>query len=873
MTIGNQLSYLLPDQGWMLPRQIRPRPLPGRKRSRRLGLEPLESRRLFAADSIGVTNLDTGEFLLGTVAVTPVFFESNGQIDPESQNWSAAEIDQMLTKVAEGVDWWSDMLDTFQSVHTLDFVIDETFALDPVETPYEPIDRTSSAIDLYISPFMASLGYDASSIEDSVRQFNQDQRIKYSTDWAFTIFVVDSSDDLNGQFASGGDFTSAFAYPGGLFVVTPSTRPASTISHEMGHIFWARDEYPGGGSWFDRRGYYNTQNLNAADNTTEGFEQQVSIMRGGVPLTEAFNTHSSPASTLAMVGWQDSDGDGIFDVADVPLDFDGLGYFDADNSTYHFSGQAAAMPLRNLNPSGPQSDITLGRISQLQYRLDDGPWMVAAEPDQPIADFDISLLIDEPFDHIQLRVIDLATGVVSPVIDGSSVLPAVSSSLAGVAFVDQNGDGQRDPSEPLLTSTTVTVRHADGSLLVFGGVDANDFPDGVITPAQLSGVELESDGFVTERGVGSYVAAELSDRRVFHAFDRQSEQWTTRWSEENVFVATFDEPIGDVRIDAIGVDSLSYGRIVAFDASGRMLTRTTSEAMAGGETRTLRVTDPLGRIARIEVLGHAGSAVALDNLQFGSESIIQTDASGSWRLTNLPEGEYHVEMVPEQVIYAFADPIASVTVSGGSSDLVVAAATRVDSPRHNSLLPADSNGDGEVTSLDALVIINDLSRNEARMLQWSETEGFKVDVNNDGAVTALDALWVINRLAAASDGPEPEQGEPQQSDSDPVQSATPVPSHVADQVFAAWGQSEDAGPSQNDFADSNTADESIGSATPDGPAVPPALPSSARSQDFAASDGASGPESLSSDEEGSLDLHKSAGLSFRIISKIVEPLR
>ena len=47
-----------------------------------------------------------------------------------------------------------------------------------------------------------------------------------------------------------------------------------------------------------------------------------------------------------MVGWQDSDGDGVFDLADVPLRLEAVGYFDAQTSLYHFSGVAAsAVPL------------------------------------------------------------------------------------------------------------------------------------------------------------------------------------------------------------------------------------------------------------------------------------------------------------------------------------------------------------------------------------------------------------------------------------------------------------------------------------------------------------------------------------------------
>src|SRR6056297_1765732 len=97
-------------------------------RRRRAWLEKLEQRQLMAADSIGVTPLDTGEFLLGRVAVTPIFLESNGESAPNEENWEADEIDSVLENISEGVNWWSRMLVELGTQHTLEFEIDETFA-------------------------------------------------------------------------------------------------------------------------------------------------------------------------------------------------------------------------------------------------------------------------------------------------------------------------------------------------------------------------------------------------------------------------------------------------------------------------------------------------------------------------------------------------------------------------------------------------------------------------------------------------------------------------------------------------------------------------------------------------------------------------
>lgn len=727
------------------------------RRRRRLHVQPLEDRRLLAAAPLGATIEDTGEFLLGSVAVTPVLFESDGSRDADTQDWSAAEIDAMLAKIEEGVNWWAETLDTMSTVHSLEFVVDDTYATTPVSTSYEPIDNTSNTFRYYAGDFLEDLGYgDSPSFESAVHRFNHDQRTRLGTDWAFTIFVADASDDPDGQFASGGNFSTAFAYPGGLFIVMPSTRPASTVAHEMGHIFWARDEYPGGGSWTDTRGYYNAQNLNAFDNPTPGFVQQDSIMRAGVPLAEAYVDHVSPASTLAMVGWRDSDGDGIFDVADVPLRLEGVGTFDGASSTYHFRGAASAVPLRNQNSWGPQSDITLNRISRLQYSLDGGDWVTAATPDTQVAELDISVQLSEPFSEISWRVIDDTTGVTSPAITGTRDAAALGEvRLGGYGFIDGDENGSREATETMLSGTTVTVRHADGAPLFHGSVDPGTLSTGTISDP-LPGVTLAAGGRTLDGRVAILESADAGNRQVFHAYDAQRARWIDEWSFKAALNAEFDQPAGEVTIEAIGLDEISYGRIEAYDASGNLLARTTSEELAAGETTQLRVEDPAGRIARIAAFGHAYTSVALGKLHFGTDGTFVTGPSGGWSVDNLAAGSYRVDVVPQRVIHEYDQPTRFVDVTTGSNQPLVFSAERVASPRHNTALGADVNGDGGVAAVDALVVINDLQRNGSRLLGPDETAGPHVDVNDDGAVTALDALKVINELGQLPAGGEGE---------------------------------------------------------------------------------------------------------------------
>src|SRR5690606_9017492 len=163
------------------------------------------------------------------------------------------------------------------------------YADNPVPTKYEPIARRSDDYELWVNEFLTYVGFNSpQSIDADIRQFNDAQRRAHGTDWAFTIFVVNSFADADGQFASGGSFSRAFAFAGGRYFVSPASRPESTFAHETGHMFWARDEYFGGSDWSDRRGYYNTQNVNAANNPTPGFVQQDSIMSSSTSMEAAF---------------------------------------------------------------------------------------------------------------------------------------------------------------------------------------------------------------------------------------------------------------------------------------------------------------------------------------------------------------------------------------------------------------------------------------------------------------------------------------------------------------------------------------------------------------------------------------------------------
>ena len=107
-------------------------------------------------------------------------------------------------------------------------------------------------------------------------------------------------------------------------------------------------------------------------------------------------------------------------------------------------------------------------------------------------------------------------------------------------------------------------------------------------------------------------------------------------------------------------------------------------------------------------------------------------------------------------------------------------------PRRNPLNPLDVNGDGLVSAIDALLIINEINKNGAHEIP-STTAAIAPfwDVNGDGFVSSIDVLRVVNALNGdvSSEGEGTEPGVSEQGlASDLETSEITVLSHV-DQSF------------------------------------------------------------------------------------------
>ncbi|RME75294.1 MAG: hypothetical protein D6784_08200 [Chloroflexi bacterium] len=328
-----------------------------------------------AASGSGITPgyYQTSEFMAGSVAVGIILVESDGSIDPSTEDWTEDEKQQVFSEIVSALEWWASR----EPRANLSFVYDN-HAFNPLPTGVEPITRPYYDQQYWIADAMQGLGYSSASYFTAVRDYNNALRNTYQTDWAFTIFVVDSSNDADNYFSNG---YFAYAYLGGPFLVMtygnngygPSNMDA-VAAHEVGHIFYALDQYYSAARPCDQRSGYlyvenqNSQYGNCALNTA-------SIMRGQIT---PYTLGAVDPYAAGQIGWRDSDGDNILDPLDVGLPVT-IGQVSTDGSRAEVTGTASITPYPSAFPYHPS--VTINRLTGVQYRLDGGSWQNAAAAD------------------------------------------------------------------------------------------------------------------------------------------------------------------------------------------------------------------------------------------------------------------------------------------------------------------------------------------------------------------------------------------------------------------------------------------------------------------------------------------------------------
>lgn len=119
-----------------------------------------------------------------------------------------------------------------------------------------------------------------------------------------------------------------------------------------------------------------------------------------------------------------------------------------------------------------------------------------------------------------------------------------------------------------------------------------------------------------------------------------------------------------------------------------------------------------------------------------------------------------------QTLDRVAEPALSLEITaqaqnGDSLSQAFQIAVVPNTPYHNPTLPGDVNGDGEISPIDALILINEINREGGRVLN-PPTEGGEPDVpgypdvNGDNRISPIDVLLIINHLNQTRDAAEGE---------------------------------------------------------------------------------------------------------------------
>ena len=189
----------------------------------------------------------------GRTAINVFWVESNGAIDPNEFTWPASLHAIQANRFSDSLWWWTYVAQNqgvsltfsvaYRSVHSGNY---------EVLQPYEPIWHKSGQQYLWTDAIMSNLGYTTGDERDRIAAFNAASRAQLLADKAFCVFMIynppeegapSTFDDRRAAIANMGGPSFSILYRNGGW--TPAEFPM-VAAHEIGHQFWACDEYDSG---------------------------------------------------------------------------------------------------------------------------------------------------------------------------------------------------------------------------------------------------------------------------------------------------------------------------------------------------------------------------------------------------------------------------------------------------------------------------------------------------------------------------------------------------------------------------------------------------------------------------------------------------
>lgn len=161
-------------------------------------IAPSFSGKIYTAP-YGAGFYDVSEYMIGNpnksynISVAIIFPESDGFVDPETEDWTGFQESDVMSEITNACNWW-----WMNSPGGIDFSF--VYENQLVSTGYEPINHPYSQEGLWIDDVMTNLGYYSGTYSQKVYTYDNDRRNSYETDWALTMFVVNSLNDVDGCF-------------------------------------------------------------------------------------------------------------------------------------------------------------------------------------------------------------------------------------------------------------------------------------------------------------------------------------------------------------------------------------------------------------------------------------------------------------------------------------------------------------------------------------------------------------------------------------------------------------------------------------------------------------------------------------------------
>jgi hypothetical protein len=323
---------------------------------------------------IGNTWYHTSEYLCGDVAVSICRPESNGSSSGDgtnTENWTGAEVSYTYTELMKAM----GQLITDAPRGHLTFVYKTEHVgagvMGTVDCDYEAVNYANFNTMVVLN-VLGKLGYAAATDWERMHEWVNAVRTAWKTDWAVGFFIVDES-------AAGAGTGRASAWLNGPTAWVFSTNDYKVYHHESGHSWGAWDEYASAGdspTMFG--GYTQDVNANSEFNDTTGF---FSGAGEGINALMLSNVDTMSPWTRGALGIWDLDGDGVYEPLDVKPGVNIGAPVGPSWGPLQFSGVAWGGSLKVETGSFANSDITIGKIGSVEWRMNGGPWQPASAMD------------------------------------------------------------------------------------------------------------------------------------------------------------------------------------------------------------------------------------------------------------------------------------------------------------------------------------------------------------------------------------------------------------------------------------------------------------------------------------------------------------